>query len=609
MPKHPLGHTRLLALLLTALFPTQLPAQVPILANDNRHPAGQLRGGILVLRLEAADGIWHPEAEDSAGLHVAAFGEQGKALTNPGPVVLVPAGTKVRVILRNTLADGPLVVHGLGDHSGAGEDSLVVPSGETRSAEFQAVTPGTFFYWGTRNGSTLKARRAVDTQLSGIIVVDPPGARPDRLFLMGVWIDSVNIAGTREEREVPTINGKMYPFTEPFTFTVGDTVRWRWINASDRVHPMHLHEFYFRVDSRGDAVRDTVYGSRGARRWAVTETMQSGTTMAIAWVAERPGNWLSHCHILFHVSPDLHLGAFDEHAPGAMEHMSGLVTAIMVRPAAPRAAPTPATPRRLRLLAQSHARWFGDSLGMGFALQEGPAEPAPDSIRIPGPPIVLTRGEPAAITVVNHLGEPTTVHWHGMELESYYDGVPGLSGDPLRLAPTIAPGDSFVARFTPPRAGTFIYHTHIDDVRQMENGLYGPLLVLEPGDTFDPRHDHVIVIGSRDEAESVLWNGRVVADTLTLTRDARARLRFVVIPSAGDAEVALLQDTTVLTWTPLSKDGRDLPIGAQRPRPSSQRMAVGETYDFLFGPVAPGVLRFVLRDGASVFFTAPVRVR
>ena len=33
-----------------------------------------------------------------------------------------------------------------------------------------------------------------------------------------------------------------------------------------------------------------------------------------------------------------------------------------------------------------------------------------------------------SIMVVNHLTEPTAVHWHGIELESYFDGVAGFSG-------------------------------------------------------------------------------------------------------------------------------------------------------------------------------------
>ena len=62
--------------------------------------------------------------------------------------------------------------------------------------------------------------------------------------------------------------------------------------------------------------------------------------------------------------------------------------------------------------------------------------------------------------MVNHLCQPTAMHWHGIELDSYYDGVPGWSGTPERRSPMIAPGDSFIARMTPPRSGTFIYHAH-----------------------------------------------------------------------------------------------------------------------------------------------------
>jgi FtsP/CotA-like multicopper oxidase with cupredoxin domain len=56
-----------------------------------------------------------------------------------------------------------------------------------------------------------------------------------------------------------------------------------------------------------------------------------------------------------------------------------------------------------------------------------------------GPPIVLTRGQPVEIEVVNRLKDPTAIHWHGIELESYFDGVPGWSGADT---PSIAPGTS-----------------------------------------------------------------------------------------------------------------------------------------------------------------------
>ena len=37
---------------------------------------------------------------------------------------------------------------------------------------------------------------------------------------------------------------------------MGDSVRWRWINASPAPHPMHLHGFYFDVGSLGNGTRD-----------------------------------------------------------------------------------------------------------------------------------------------------------------------------------------------------------------------------------------------------------------------------------------------------------------------------------------------------------------
>ena len=54
---------------------------------------------------------------------------------------------------------------------------------------------------------------------------------------------------------------------------------------------------------------------------------------------------------------------------------------------------------------------------------------------LPGPTILLKRAQPVSITVDNQLPEPTSVHWHGIELESYYDGVAGFAGQGRRLAP------------------------------------------------------------------------------------------------------------------------------------------------------------------------------
>ncbi len=122
------------------------------------------------------------------------------------------------------------------------------------------------------------------------------------------------------------------------------------------------------------------------------------------------------------------------------------------------------------------------------------------------------------ITVWNKLPEPTSVHWHAMELESYYDGIAGWSGTPGHTAPMIQPGASFVVRFTPPRAGTFIYHTHLDDIRQLSSGLYGPLIVLEPGQSLDPERDRIMLVSVKGPSDNtpILLNGDADPGTMKL---------------------------------------------------------------------------------------------
>jgi FtsP/CotA-like multicopper oxidase with cupredoxin domain len=92
---------------------------------------------------------------------------------------------------------------------------------------------------------------------------------------------------------------------------------------------------------------------------------------------------------------------------------------------------------------------------------------------VPGPTLRVKRGGELKVRLVNELPEQTTVHWHGVRVPNAMDGVPFLVQSP------ILPGKSFDYRFKPPDAGTFWYHAHFDQARQMDRGLYGPLIVEE----------------------------------------------------------------------------------------------------------------------------------
>jgi FtsP/CotA-like multicopper oxidase with cupredoxin domain len=486
---------------------------------------------------------------------------------------------------------------------------------------FRLDVPGTYYYWGTTTGRGFLARTGEDAQLSGAIVVDESGItrRRDRILVIGEWADTTPSEANREvamRRFLLVVNGRSWPHTERLSYAVGDTVHWLVINASANVHPMHLHGFYYRVDSRGDGTGDTTY-AEDRRDRVVTERMRIGQTMLMTWVPERPGNWLFHCHFTSHFARRAPLGVRLDDPAGvsharhvqnhALEGMSGLVLGVAVtRGRIPSHPPVPdVAPRRLRLLMRPSAGGTERAPIYTFTLHEDGAEPPPDSGVRAGPTLVLTRGVSVAIMVVNRTPEPTAIHWHGIELESYFDGVAGFSGNDKRVSPLIAPGDSFEARFTPPRAGTFIYHTHVDELRQQPAGMSGPLIVLEPGQRYDPTTDIPVLItsprDSADERHTVLLNGRLAPAPVDVRVGVPHRLRFINITiSRPSIRVELRRDTTLLTWRAVAKDGGELPAARQLARPARQQISIGETYDFELTPAAAGEYRLEVRTGNGV---------
>ena len=594
----------LLLLLAGPSRPLPLHASVDsVVPNDNRQAAGRMRNGVLQLSLEARTAAWRPDRSVDSLVTVRVFAERDRSAQIPGPLIRAAEGTPIRLTMRNSLPDSAITLHGLG---AAGTAPVTIEPGATRTIEFTAGAPGTYLYWGATADHPLNERWGRDAQLNGVLVVYPSGTVPDtaeRVFvlsLIDIFPDSSRPPTKADIWEV-AINGRSWPGTERLQYTVGDTIRWRWVNATFRGHPMHLHGFHFQVTSKG-ADTDTIYSAE-RRRLAVTEFMMPGTTFAMNWVPTRAGSWLMHCHMIPHITPfpsraDSTRG-HDTHDVAAhpMSAMAGLVLGITTVDPGGRAAARPGAPaRQLRLLAQER-KAAGRRTARAFVLQDG-AEPALDSVTAPSSTLVLVRGETVGITVVNRQPTNTTVHWHGMELESVYDGVSGWSGAEALRAPLLAERDSFVVTFTPPRAGTYIYHTHMDEEDQLSAGMYGAMIVLEPGQRWDPSRDIVVLAGlAADSGDYRLaLNGltRPVAREFSVGTTYRVRVinMHVVLPF----DVTLGGGGAAEAWRPVAKDGADLPAALRAARPARVRIAVGETYDFEWTPEAPGarVLAFDL---------------
>ncbi len=323
----------------------------------------------------------------------------------------------------------------------------------------------------------------------------------------------------------------------------------------------------------------------------------------MTWTPERAGNWLFHCHMVVHMSPPatLHPPATEPasyspgHDHGAM--MGGLVIGITVLPN-PKSEPAPiatnATRKLQLVISENPERIPLYKLEVKDLAAPTPTPPASGTDPPPsllGPPIVLMRGETAEIEVKNQTSQPTSIHWHGIELESYYDGVAGWTGTAQRTSPAIAPGGSFIARMTPPRAGTFIYHTHWHDASQILNGLYGPLIVLEPGQKYDPEEDRTFVFSIGKYAPFgylLLINGNPQPDPVTLNVGTRYRLRLInITDDLVDMRVRLISNDAPVQWKVVAKDGADLPPAQLKTSTADMWLTVGETYDVEYQAARP----------------------
>ena len=597
--------------------------------NDNRRSAGTLSGGTLTLALDIVEAALQAEGEHDPVVRILAFAEPGKAPVVPGPLLRAPVGTTVRLTLRNR-SDSAIMLGGLRHSMPSARDTLHLAAGATREITFRLDQTGNFFYWGVLKGlSSYEDRYWLDSQLTGALIVDAAGAPPpsaqERVWVITEWFNQ--FPNTFES--VLVFNGKAWPYNERLRFTQGDSVHFRIINAAAVEHPLHLHGFYFRVTRHGGDRADSVVPP-SRQPLQNMRTIQIGGSLSLSFVPSTPGNWVFHCHFASHVgeivslhgAPDAHVVAGDGSGPAIPAHdgpgghtMRGLVIGMHITPAPGYREPVVAERRIINLLIQKRPNGLvGGQTAYGFLLQNGAEVPARDSVRIPGPVLELKRGEPVRIVVRNNLEEPSGVHWHGLEIESFPDGVPGFSGIGDRIMPPIPPGETFAAEFTPPRSGTFPYHSHLHEMRQIGSGMYGALIVSDA--PRDLARDHLVVAGGgglpvfyKQAPNFLLVNGSVTPRPLKMMVGETNRIRLVSIHADEILQFRFGTETRAASWKPLARDGADLPVALRTATPAVLHMGPGETADFTYVPTRPGtmMLEVWIRRGQRVVL--PVEVR
>jgi FtsP/CotA-like multicopper oxidase with cupredoxin domain len=113
---------------------------------------------------------------------------------------------------------------------------------------------------------------------------------------------------------------------------------------------------------------------------------------------------------------------------------------------------------------------------------------------VPGPEIRVPYGQKLRITVKNELPEPTAVHWHGIAVPNAMDGVPGVAQKPIGVGKTF----TYTFRAVPAgggTGGTFMYHSHYDEDREVGLGLSAPLIIVPKTQTTRYAVDRTLMLG------------------------------------------------------------------------------------------------------------------
>lgn len=214
--------------------------------------------------------------------------------------------------------------------------------------------------------------------------------------------------------------------------------------------------------------------------------------------------------------------------------------------------------------------------------------------QVPGPRLAIDQGDRVRIRVINDLPEPTTVHWHGLDIPNAMDGPVGAAREPIE------PGNSYTYEFRVGQSGTFFYHSHTAADRQQALGLSGALIVA-PTAGPDIAVDQDVVVQVQEwtvrdgytfpamPMEGLLpnyftINGRAWPQTATVEAEVGDRIRFRFIGTGAFAHPMHIHGGP---FEIVATDGNPVPPAARLTK-DTVNVSPGERYDVVWTARRPG---------------------
>ncbi len=201
----------------------------------------------------------------------------------------------------------------------------------------------------------------------------------------------------------------------------------------------------------------------------------------------------------------------------------------------------------------------------------------------PGPTIEAIEGDRIRLYVTNRLSEPTSLHLHGVIMPNGMDGVSGLNQRPIGV------GETFMYELTLKYPGTFMYHSHFDEMTQIALGMVG-MLIVHPKKPRGPRvdrdfvlmtHEWKLDIGARrpnplamNDFNLLTFNGKAYPGTapLLVGKGERVRIRLGNLSPMDHHPIHIHGVSFNVTAT----DGGYIPASAQSPE-TTVLVPVGST--------------------------------
>ncbi len=239
--------------------------------------------------------------EFAPGMVVNCWGYNG---LTPGPTIEAVEGDLVRILVTNKLPEhtsihwhGIFLPNGMDGVSGLNQPHI--EPGETYAYEFTLRQHGTHMYHPHADETVQMA-----LGMMGFFIIHPEQRtdRPiDRDFCIfphewlvdpGTYTPNPNVM---TDFNIFTFNSRAFPGTAPLVVRRGQRVRLRFGNLSMDSHPIHIHGHRFWVvETDGGQIPKTAWWPE------TTVNVAPGTTRAVEFVADVPGDWILHCHKTHH---------------------------------------------------------------------------------------------------------------------------------------------------------------------------------------------------------------------------------------------------------------------------------------------------------------------